>query len=219
MPKRIVDLTLPVHEGMPTYPRPWHSRVEITQLGRYGTEGRLTHRVTLGTHTGTHVDAPCHFLPDSSGVNSIPLKWLVGQARKIDIDLKEDPIPEKGINRHVIKKLLGKHKPARLILATGWDVHFGGLDYYEKSPWLTMGAAELLVETGVRLLGIDFPSPEQTGNGLVHKYLLGRGVCLVEYLCRLDQLKTEQFELIVMPLKLSGSIDGAPARVVAIEEA
>lgn len=69
MPRRIVGLTFPIHEGMTTFPAHWHPFVEVSVMGRHGIENRETRKVVMGTHTGTHCDAPCHFVPGGKTVD------------------------------------------------------------------------------------------------------------------------------------------------------
>ena len=78
MKRRIVDLTYPIHEGMTTYPTHWHPVVEVTQLGRHGIENRETRKLVLGTHTGTHMDAPLHFIPGGNTIENLDLQKCVG---------------------------------------------------------------------------------------------------------------------------------------------
>lgn len=77
---KIIDLSLSLHEGMMTFPSHWHPVVEISILGRHGIEGRETRKLVLGTHTGTHTDAPLHFIPNGKGIDEVPLEVLVGEA-------------------------------------------------------------------------------------------------------------------------------------------
>src|SRR5271168_5192186 len=81
---KIVDLSLPVEEGMMTFPTHWHPVVEVTILGRHGIEGRETRKIVLGTHIGTHADAPRHFIPNGATIDEIPLELLVGPATVVD---------------------------------------------------------------------------------------------------------------------------------------
>jgi kynurenine formamidase len=222
MPRRIVDLTLTLHEGMLTFPVHWHPVVEITQLGRHNVEGRETRRVTLGTHTGTHLDAPRHFIAGGDTVEMIPLETLIGPARILDLT----HVPAFGeVGRGELAELLGADAPERLILRFGWCRRWGGLDYYSDHPFLSDDAARLLVERGVRLLAMDTPMPDNPKNGRgsdndspVHRILLGAGVILVEYLCNLGALRSTGVELIVLPLKIDGA-DGCPVRAAAVEAA
>ncbi len=217
---KIIDLSLPIEEGMMTFPTHWHPVVEITILGRHGIEGRETRKIVLGTHIGTHADAPRHFIPNGRTIDEVPLEVLIGPATVADFTgcppLHEIDIPE------LKQKLPGKI-PARLILRTNWSDHFGHLKFYNEYPFLSENAAQWLVDQGVRLIAMDTPSPDNPAHSRGtpkdspnHKVLLGAQVVLVEYLTNLKSLTASEVELIVLPLKLKGC-DGSPARCVAIE--
>jgi arylformamidase len=217
---KIIDLSHSIEEGMMTFPTHWHPVVEITILGRHGIEGRETRKVVLGTHIGTHADAPRHFVPNGRTIDEVPLDVLIGPATIADFtgckSLHEIDVPE-------LKEKLGAVVPSRLILRTGWSEHFGTLKFYNEYPFLSEKAAQWLVENGVRLIAMDTPSPDNPAHSRGtpkdspnHKVLLGAGVVLVEYLSNLKSLTAREVELIVMPLKLKGC-DGSPVRCVAIE--
>ena len=203
-----------------TFPTHWHPVVEITILGRHGIEGRETRKVVLGTHIGTHADAPLHFVPNGRTIDQVPLDILIGPARVVDFTgcavLHEIDVPE-------LKEKLGANVPERLILRTGWSEYFGNLKFYNEYPFLSERAAKWLVEQGVRLIAMDTPSPDNPAHSRGtekdspnHKVLLGAEVVLVEYLTNLKAIAEPEVELVVMPLKLKGC-DGSPARCVAIE--
>ena len=217
---KIIDLSLSIEEGMMTFPTHWHPVVEITILGRHGIEGRETRKLVLGTHIGTHADAPRHFIPGGGTIDEVPLEILIGPATVADFTgckpLHEIEIPE-------LQRKLGGKVPPRLILRTGWSEYFGDMKFYTEYPFLSENAAQWLVDNGVRLIAMDTPSPDNPAHSRGtpkdspnHKTLLGAGVVLVEYLANLKSLAGPQVELIVMPLKLKGC-DGSPARCVAIE--
>jgi arylformamidase len=217
---KIVDLSLSIEEGMMTFPTHWHPVVEITILGRHGIEGRETRKVTLGTHIGTHADAPRHFIPNGRTIDEIPLDVLIGPATVVDFT---DCRPLQEIDIAELKKRLGKRVPPRLILRTGWSEYFGDMKFYNEYPFLSENAAQWLVAQGVRLIAMDTPSPDNPAHSRGtakdspnHKVLLGSGVVLVEYVANLKALSASDVELIVMPLKLKGC-DGSPVRCVAIE--
>jgi arylformamidase len=218
---KIIDLSLPIEEGMMTFPTHWHPVVEITILGRHGIEGRETRKVVLGTHIGTHVDAPRHFIRGGKTIDEVPLDVLMGPAALVDFTgcrpLQEFDVAD-------LKQKLGEKILPRLILRTGWSEYFGNMKFYNEYPFLSESAAQWLVEKGVRLIAMDTPSPDNPahsrGNAKDspnHKVLLGAGVVLVEYLTNLKAVTSAEVDLIVMPLKLKGC-DGSPARCVAIEK-
>ena len=203
-----------------TFPTPWHPVVEITILGRHGIEGRETRKLVLGTHVGTHADAPRHFIPNGATIDQVPLDVLIGPATVADFQ-NCGPLHEIGIAD--LKQRLGDKKPVRLILRTGWSEYFGNMKFYNEYPFLSEDAAHWLVEKGVRLIAMDTPSPDNPAHSRGtpraspnHKVLLGAGVVLVEYLTNLKSVTAQEVDLIVMPLRLKGC-DGSPARCVAIE--
>jgi arylformamidase len=217
---KIIDLSLSIEEGMMTFPTHWHPVVEITILGRHGIEGRETRKVVLGTHIGTHADAPRHFIPNGGTIDDLPLDVLIGPATVADFT---GCGPLQVIDIADLEQRLGDKVPSRLILRTGWSEYFGDMKFYSQYPFLSEDAARWLVEKGVRLIAMDTPSPDNPAHSRGtakdspnHKVLLGAGVVLVEYLANLKALTASEVELIVMPLKLKGC-DGAPARCAAIE--
>lgn len=220
MAARIIDLSLPIYEGMTTFPTHWHPLVEITQLGRHGIENRETRKLVLGTHTGTHCDAPRHFVEGGRTVDKLPLDILIGPALVVDFSSKK-PKQEIGVEDFV--EQLGDRSADRLIIRFDWSKYYNKMEYYTDHPYLSEAAAHWLVDRGVKLLAMDTPTPDNPVNGWrcqldspVHKILLRNGLVVVEYLCNLEALKQTEVELIVLPLKIKDG-DGAPARCVAIE--
>ncbi len=218
--KRIVDLSYLLHDGMTTYPVHWSPPFEVTQLGRHGIEGRESRKITLGTHTGTHVDAPRHFIPGGKTIDELPLDIFVGPATVVDFT---DAKPLQEMQVEDFKRRLGEYPVERVIMRFDWSDHWGTMKYYSENPYLSDGAATWLVKQGVRLLGMDTPQADSPKNGRgaerdspVHKILLGAGVVKLEYMTNLRQLKSKNIELIALPLFIKGS-DGAPVRCVAIE--
>lgn len=217
---KIIDLSLSLHEGMMTFPTHWHPVVEVSILGRHGIEGRETRKLVLGTHTGTHTDAPLHFIPNGKGIDQVPLETLVGEATVVNFSPAQ---ANQEIGVAALKEKLGEKIPRRLILRTDWSDHFGEMSYYNNYPFFSQEAAHWLVEGGCRLIAMDTPSPDNpahsrgSGNDSPnHKVLLGAEVVLVEYLTNLRALSKSVVELFVLPLKVKGG-DGAPTRCVAIE--
>ena len=101
--EQIIDLTYDIEEGMTTFNAPWHPTVSIKQMGRIGMEGRETRKLSLGTHTGTHVDAPLHFIKNGTSIDKIPLSKLIGDITIIDYSSLEE-------NKQITKEMLEKNK-------------------------------------------------------------------------------------------------------------
>ena len=219
MSSRIVDLTMSIEEGMQTFPTHWHPFVEITQLGRHGLENRETRKLILGTHTGTHIDAPRHFIPGGKTVDQIPLEQLVGSASVLDLTAFGAGA-EVGVKD--IALVLGDRSAERVLMRFDWDRTLGTMGYYNDSPYLSEDAAQWLVDKGCRLLGMDTAMPDNPKNGRGctkdspnHKILLGNGVILLEYMVNLAALTQPVVQLVVAPLKIKDG-DGAPVRAFAI---
>ncbi len=217
---KITDLSLTIEEGMMTFPTHWHPVVEITILGRHGVEGRETRKLVLGTHIGTHADAPRHFIPQGKGIDQVPLDVLVGPAQVLNFTPCQ---PLQVIDIPDLEAKLGGKVPPRIILRTDWSQYFGEMPFYTQYPFLSENAAKWLVDQGVRLIAMDTPSPDNPAHSRGtpkdspnHKVLLGAGVVLVEYVCNLKALTSAEVELVVLPLKLR-DCDGSPVRCIAIE--
>lgn len=217
--KKVIDLTYPVEEGMITFAAYWHPLTSIQQLGRLSQEGRESRKIELGTHTGTHIDAPLHFIKGGSTIDRIAPDILIGEVSITDFShLRE--------NEQVTEEMLRKVKiTPRMIFRFGWGKHWGTQKFYHDYPHFTSEAARYLVKKGVKLIGNDIPSPddsriildEQTrGTGAdspIHKIFLRSGIVLVEYLANLDQIhELTGWKIAALPLKIKGG-DGAPARV------
>jgi kynurenine formamidase len=216
---KIVDLTHPIHEGMLRYDRPWHVAVSVEQLADIPEQGRATRRLVLGSHTGTHVDAPAHFVPDGGTIENLDLEALLGPAVLLNFT-ELSRLTE--ITRTMLSDALGGAVPERLVLRYDWDRYWGDESFYKGHPYLSEEAAQWLVDGGIRLLGMDTAQPDNPEPGPdaedapIHKIILGSRVVLLEYLCNLDQLTSREITIIALPLKVVGS-DGAPTRCVAID--
>ncbi|KWV40251.1 cyclase [Rhizobium altiplani] len=217
----IIDLTMTLREGIMTFPVHWHPVVEITQLGRFEVEGRETRKITLGTHTGTHVDAPRHFVPKGATIENTDLDIYYGPARVLDFT----HLPDKTeITREMLVERIGRDFPSRILFRYDWERRLDSLKYYTDHPYLSEEACEWIVENGIRLVGFDAPMPDDPRNGRGserdspnHTILLRAGVAILEYLVNLSQIPTKDFILSALPLKIEEG-DGAPVRAIAIVE-
>ena len=188
-------------------------------MGRIGHDGRETRRIQIGSHAGTHCDAPRHFLSAGATVDKLPLDTLIGPASLVDFSGVGGPC----IEAADLERELAGRPMDRLLLRFDWSDNWRKPTYYTDHPYLSRNAAHWLVDHGVRLVAMDTPTPDSpAGDGQdgedspVHKILLAGNVILVEYLTNLRSIQTATVELIVLPLKIQGG-DGAPARCVAAE--
>ena len=171
---------------------------------------RVSH-LHLGSHSGTHLDAPSHVVEDGAGVDEVPLELLVGPAVVVDL---RDLGPREPV---VWERLAAYARPGRmLVLHTGWSRSWGSVRY-DEHPYLDAEAAWALVAAGVRTVGIDAPSIDETGGkGLpAHAALLTSGGVVVENLTNLAAVDHPEPVLSVLPLPLRGC-DGSPVRAVAL---
>jgi arylformamidase len=195
----IIDVSVPIRPGMPTYPGDPTVAMERVSSLADGDVVNLT-RVDLGAHSGTHVDAPLHFIDGAPATETLPLDVLVGPARVLDLTAAE---------RLDAAAFDGVELAERVLLKTTNSELWARESFAEDALQLDGAAAQVLVDGGVRLVGIDYLS---IGDPDAHRVLLGAGVVPVEGL-DLRGVEPGDYDLICAPLKLVGS-DGAPARVL-----
>lgn len=166
--------------------------------------------LSLGAHSGTHVDAPMHFVSGGASVDRVPLAPLIGPARVIDIPDGVQAIDAAELERHEWRGA------PRVLFRTrsslrGW---MASPTFHRDFAYIAPDAAQLLADAGVQLVGIDYISAEQFGapEPRAHRILLGKGIPIVEGLALAD-VGAGEYDLIVLPIKVGGH-EGAPARAV-----
>jgi arylformamidase len=207
----IFDISVPVHPGMVVYagdPDVYMERVKTIAGGSSANVSKLD----FGVHTGTHIDAPVHFIEGAGATETVPLDALVGPAVVVDATMLTDHIDAAALSRLEIpsgtERVIFKTQNSRL-----WDLQEFSADFIG----LLGDAAEALVGLGVRLVGIDYLSIGPKGNGVpTHTALLRAGVVILEGL-DLRAVTPGAYMLAALPLRLVGS-DGAPARAVLWRE-
>lgn len=201
----LIDLSLPLFAGMPVYPG--DPPVSFAPLP--AADGFSIAHLSLGTHAGTHLDAPRHAFSHGDGVEAVPLAACVGPARVLDCThLRRITLP-------ALRARWSNPQPGtRLLLRTDWDQHFSDERYYTDFPGLTVAAARWLVSRRIALLGLETPSLSVEDDSAAHALLLGAGVALVEGLARLREIPGERCWFAALPLPLAG-LDGSPVRAVA----
>jgi kynurenine formamidase len=209
MAARFIDLTHSLYDGSPSWPG--DPGISVTPHCLYERDGCRVARVSLGTHQGTHVDAPSHFLKEGGGMETMDPGCFFGPARCLRIPKEGQGWI--GVEDFVPFDVYVK-KGARLVVHTGWDAHWGRDDFCLGGPSLTLEAAQFLASRGIALLGVDMATPSVAQPKEVHEALLGAGVTIVENLSNLGGCPDE-FVLAAFPLLLEG-LDGSPVRAVAI---
>lgn len=205
------DVTWPVANGMIGYPGNPEVRIAPHSEVRSGASANVS-LLTLGSHTGTHVDAPKHFDDAGVGVDLLPLDALIGPAVVLAFDDAVGAIGPEHLEQH---DLLGR---TRVLLKTGNSALQQRDEFVRSYTYLAPEGAKWLVERGVELVGIDYLSIEQfrSGHHRTHRTLLAHDVVIVEGLA-LGTIAPGPYRLICLPLRLAG-LDGAPARAVLEEE-
>ena len=205
----IYDITIGIHDEMPVWPGDPEVRFTAVKRIAKGNVCNLT-GISMSTHSGTHIDAPLHFLDGGDSVDKIPLGVLMGPCIVAETNA-QGVIERKDLER------LNFDSRKRVLLKTANSLLWRRNEFRKDFFSLGESAAVYLVEKGISLIGFDYLSVEgfHAKGHSVHKTLLGNGIIILEGL-NLAGIKPGLYELICLPLKLLGS-DGAPARVLLRE--
>ena len=251
MTPTLIDLTQPLDSKLPVYPGdpPFSCRQSHT----VSRDGYSVHALSYSSHVGTHVDAPSHFFADGVTIDQLPLSTFILPGLVLDVSHKK---ARECITWKTVEPMADRIRPGIAVLfRTGWSRYWdhtttlansdsnGPTHHYFDHPWLAKDVAERLLALGVRVVGTDTMSPDQSplpisstvGGGETvtegeepnsdygfHLSFLGAGGLIVENLTNLDTLLARQdaaepdTEVIVslLPLKITGC-DGAPVRAIA----
>jgi arylformamidase len=203
---RLLDVSVPLVAGMVTYPGNPEFELQAVKRMSEGASSNVS-KLVLGTHTGTHVDAPRHFFDNGVAVESLPLDLLIGRARVIQIHRRG------AITREDLAEA-GLREDLRVLLKTQNSAFWRDQAFRQEFTHLAESGARYLVEQGVKVVGIDSLSIEQfeKPGAPAHRALLSGGVIIIEGL-NLADVEAGMYEMYCLPLPVRGG-DGAPARVV-----
>jgi arylformamidase len=209
---KIYDISLPISPNMAVWPG--DPSVEIQQLSSIdnGEEANVS-QIRMSVHTGTHIDAPKHFLQEAGSIDKLPIEKLMGEALVLLIDDKVDVIDEKTLKNHPnvddlvnCRKVLFKTRNSQY-----WDEN--RTRFNENYVGLNKSAAAFLAELNLDLIGVDYLSiAAYTDSEAPHKILLGKKIILLEGI-NLHNVLPGTYNLICLPLPIVDS-DGAPARAI-----
>lgn len=208
---KIIDLTLPIVTGMPVYPNDPEVLIFNESEGKNGKCN--ISRLTMGSHTGTHIDMPYHFITEGKRIAEFPLEGCMGPGFVI-----QKPALPGEIISFTEKDFMGFCPGDILIVNTGWQNMRGRETYFENIPVLSMDSVELAIQKGARAFGFDTPSVDNASTECrIHKRILGQGLAIIESLAHLDQLQG-RFELYAAPLLIADKAggDGSPVRAFAL---
>ena len=214
---RILDLTLTISNKIPTFPG--SPQPKLIPWENVRDDGYNLEFLFMSTHTGTHIDAPYHFLEKGAKIHEISLKKLVSEAVLIQSKKKDG----ESITKTDIQKFEKKHGKiasfSSVIFYTGWQRNLQKKYYFEKNPGLSVSAAKYLASKKINLVGIDSPSIDLGTDSKfsVHQIFAKKGILIVENLANLEKIKSSKFHLVVLPLKLKNAT-GSPVRAIAFVE-
>lgn len=207
---KIFDISVPVVNGGVVYPGNPEIRIEPhSELSR-GASSNLS-RISFGSHTGTHVDAPRHFFEAGSTVERLPLNALIGTAQVIAVGDDVMSVTAQHLQQHVTDGT------ERLLIRTRNSAFVTDREFRSDFTYIAPDGAEYLASVGVKLVGVDYFSVEQfrSGHHKTHRTLLERGIVIVEGL-DFSEIAPGEYSFCCLPLRLDG-LDGAPARAVLMK--
>jgi arylformamidase len=213
--KQIIDLSVDLEPGTPVFPDYEPFRVSILETTQDPPRNRRSlnsSRIAMGLHCGTHMDAPAHFIPGAATIDQIPLQQCSGPAVLIRL-------PDKGCGGLIEVKDLENYASRlrdlrKVVLDTGWRRKWDEPEYFSEHPLISGRAAAFLVDCEVHLIGIDMPSVDRPPYE-AHLEFLGHNVLILENLTNLEQIRSEVFELIALPLRLRAR-EASPVRAIAL---
>jgi kynurenine formamidase len=210
----LIDLSQPLTTGMQVYPG--DPEVALADATDFERDGYRVSAMHLGTHAGTHVDAPWHACLDGLAVDEVELSRFCGQARIVRLRC-DDSTP---VRLEAVRSQLADLADTQVVLfETGWSTYFG-TDRYLRHPYLDPAVAEYVLASGVMAIGLDALSPDATSGAdpgtdhfAVHKVVLGAGGVIFENLAHLSAVTWARPWFAAFPLRIAGR-DGSPVRAV-----
>ena len=205
MPK-IIDISLPIDNETLVHPSEKFLNIQLNRS--FEADGVRTSKITLGSHTGTHIDAPTHFLETGKMIDEIDLQKCIGESQVIEINAEIDLIERTHLEGKInSKRILFKTKNSKLL----------NKPYTKDFTSLGESGAQYLIDKGIELVGIDYIGIEASGSPghPVHTKLLENEIVIVEGL-NLENVNSGIYHLMALPLNLK-CLDGSPARAVLVK--
>lgn len=192
----LIDLTYPITDSMKEYPGD-----PKTELEKIDCDECTLYRLTTGLHTGTHIDAPYHYLENGSKVSDLNLEDFIGKAKVIESN----------------EKTIDASEPLEeiVIINTGWSKHWGSASYFVDYPHLSFEFSERLIEENVKGIAIDTCSVDKHGMDEIHRNLLKNNIWIVENIANSDRLKGKCYKSYFIPLKIEA--EASPVRAFVKE--
>lgn len=218
MPTKVIDLTQLLNEKMAVYPDTTPPTFEVTNT--VDKDGYREHQISMLSHTGTHIDAPCHILREGRSLDQFPMDKFIGSALVIDCRGRNE------ISLEYLQSFESRIAEVDFVLFhTGWQDKWNTADYFEDCPIPTIEAAQWLTSFKLKGVGVDAFSLDKINSALAvneeslpnHHILLGKEILLIENLTSLDKLPESGFTFQCFPLRVENA-DGSPIRAVAMVE-
>ncbi len=210
----ITDLSHIVHTDMPVFPGT--EKPVFKKANTLENDGFKEMKITMYSHTGTHIDAPAHMINNGKYLDDLNVGHFIGKATIIDFSNRN----KKLINIESLKQYKERIKNVEfIIIKTGWSKYWGDKKYFGEFPSLTERSAKWLSQFELKGIGIDAISVDniKSTTFTVHKVLLSKDIIIIENLTNLDAINKNYFILNVLPLK-NKNADGSPVRAIAIED-
>lgn len=198
-----IDLTHTITNNMPSHPL--DIAVQLTSTATYIHDGVANETLCGSVHMGTHIDSPGHFTGNNKKITDFPLSTFMGKAVCIDgrkyQSLSKDLLKNTTLKKNMI-----------VLFYTNWDSRLYETNYYYDHPVISPECAQYLIDKGIKMVGVDFPSVDNPPYE-IHKLFLNNDILIIENLTNLEALINKEFNLIALPLKIDAN--GSPARVIA----
>lgn len=201
---KYIDLTHTFTPDMPSYPG--DPKATLEQVAHIDKDTFNDHKISTVMHVGTHMDAPLHMIENGKRIDEIDPERFFGKGILIDDRGKMD------IDSSVLKGS-NIEKDSIVLLYTGFGSKYRKDDYFKGYPEIKEDFAKMMIEIGVKMVGMDMLGPDYDVPWTTHKILLGSNILILENLTNLDQLLGKEFEIIALPAKFEA--DAAPVRVIA----
>lgn len=199
----IIDLSHQLNNDTPVYPG--DAEVKISAVDSFEENGYLGHDIGLGTHSGTHIDAPAHMIPGGKTLDEFSVDMFIGRCCYIFL--------ENGIFTMEAVQAADIQQGDIVIFDTQMSHQFTKPSYFTDYPVMSDEIAQYLVDKKVKMVGVDTCSVDNNPNFIVHKTLLSNDILIIENLTNIEQLANYPATIYALPIKLN--LDGAPARVIA----
>lgn len=206
---KIIDISQEIRADMTVYPGDPRFHSHQVSSFKQGSMCEVS-ELTIGSHCGTHIDAPLHMIPGGKTLESMPLDCFIGPCRVLTLPV--NVVTEKMLIERGVKA------GERILLRTDPKANYTPKNGEFNPAVLSVRAAQYLAQTGVKLIGIDAPTVEnmEICDGEIHRTLLAGGVAVLEGLL-LENADKEHYYLSALPLSLTGE-NGAPCRAVLVEQ-